>query len=346
MPSLPDGTVLPHYFSVESASDHEGPTNSFADTTLHLGEVVAVFPAGAKGNRFPDETEYIVMVEHREGSGAVVNTPYRCILATSFGGMGDSLRYSLRSATSEQKNGAIVDGSYVLIGCINGDPNAAVILAGIRHPKAPQDTTENERYLDFNFNGVNLSINDEGELLVRANGATLANGKPDENTRDENQKGTFVKFSKDGSFEVSDGQNSISTNPESKSLQIKTTGNCTTKTDEGWDVNATENSVLACSKDLFVRGARNLRLDGSTITLGSESANENLVLGQKLVEALGAFTDIWINNAATLSIGNLGAPTILFPSIVAQLQAWKMRYIQNLGPMPAQILARKKFTER
>jgi hypothetical protein len=54
------------------------------------------------------------------------------------------------------------------------------------------------------FNGIDFSINKDGELLLTYNGATDLDGNPAEGT-DTDAAGTFIKIDKKGNLTVSDG---------------------------------------------------------------------------------------------------------------------------------------------
>lgn len=86
------------------------------------------------------------------------------------------------------------------------------------------------------------------------------------------------------------------------------------------------------------------QIAANTIYVGSRDAAENLVLGQKLVEALGALIDVFQSNAGNMSISVLGSPNPIWPTFLADLIKWKVQYLQSSSPAP--ILAESKFTER
>lgn len=71
------------------------------------------------------------------------------------------------------------NGSYVLVGLINGNRKNAVILGGLPHPRSQSEMTKEkgkQRYKEYN--GLRYSINKAGELEVTFKGAKNPDGTP------------------------------------------------------------------------------------------------------------------------------------------------------------------------
>lgn len=198
MPRMPDGTVLPGFMGVSNrGSRSRGALLTMSDVPLRVGEVVAVHKASDALNVSGKENEYIVSASYRDGSGALVQAQYRCVLSDGFGTKGDHLRRSLRTRDAEKNQKNIGNGAVVLIACINGDKAQAVIMGCLRNPNRTDQDPEG-RFLDFEFNGVHIGIDDAGTLTLQVLGPTDADGKPE----DDGAKATTVTIDKTGSVTV------------------------------------------------------------------------------------------------------------------------------------------------
>jgi len=81
---------------------------------------------------------------------------------------------------------------------------------------------------------------------------------------------------------------------------------------------------------------------GAPVKIGSEGANQPLVLGNIIKSALSDLADIFTNNPP-IGFGNLGAPVPLNPVIVAALEAWVAFYVTNIV---TNVVSRNNFTEK
>jgi len=177
---LPDGSVIPSFLGVIDTSRPE-PTGMWTNTMLRHGEVTDII--------FPDDTrslshkfiEYKVRVQHRDATGYATIEYGNCYVANLFGGIGDKLRFTLRKDSRFHDLGT---GSKVLILCISGETQNAVIIGGIRDS---QETVKDQRTdghnLFFEFNGLQSSINDAGEFTVTRLGKTQSDGTLDSSVK-------------------------------------------------------------------------------------------------------------------------------------------------------------------
>src|ERR1043165_2825849 len=163
---LPDGTPIPSHLSV-AWRDMTNDMGLFDNALLRVGTVVKkILPSDPTSiNKY--FTEYDVDVQEYDSEQSTTNQrSYRCIVATLFGGITDRLTYTLREP-SVDSNGKPVAGSRVLIHCINGETYNAVIVGGIRAGEDKDDLENGHLHqLHSLFNGVDLLINDDGELIV------------------------------------------------------------------------------------------------------------------------------------------------------------------------------------
>jgi len=173
---LPDGSIIPSFLGVIDTSRPES-TGMWTNTMLRHGEVTDII--------YPDDTrslshkfiEYKVRVQHRDGTGYATIEYGNCYVANLFGGIGDKLRFTLRKDSRFHDLGT---GSKVLILCISGETQNAVIIGGIRDSQETvKDQKADGHNLFFEFNGLQSSINDAGEFTVTRLGKTQSDGTPD-----------------------------------------------------------------------------------------------------------------------------------------------------------------------
>jgi len=219
---LSDGTCIPSYLSVSSRGSSAGSTSMLNDYVLRFGEIKKVV--------FPDDpqsygkrtVEYEVEVQYREGNGSPVTSIYRgCTTSTLFGGAADRFHATLRPDTSGS-NSAIGTGSKVLLLCLSGDQQKAIILGGVEDPSvARQEKKDTGHNLHFEFNGVRFTIDAEGQAVMTFRGATKANGKLSDKA-DPAAEGSFIKFSKNGSILIGSPKEdqSIEIDHENKSIYV------------------------------------------------------------------------------------------------------------------------------
>jgi len=104
-------------------------------------------------------------------------------------------------------------GDTVLVAFLNGQAREAVILGGLIHParKSTLDITKGPQY-QSEFNGIETRINENGEYTMTFKAVPTNAKKLDETpqaaipapTYDEKIGGSFFKFDKTGSIEISD----------------------------------------------------------------------------------------------------------------------------------------------
>jgi len=301
--------MLPTHFQISPIGlEAMSPANAFGQNSIYLGDVVGEILPSSAGSRYKIATEYDVSVQVQKDS-EISSRTVRCFVPDQFGGIADTSSHSFRVATFGRRSKQVQVGAKVLVAFINGDSNLGIILGGFRERGAKSSLTG--RFLKWVFNGISVNINDDGELRIRANGATKNDGTPDAN-RDDTNQGPYVQFTKDGNLYLTDNNGqSITVNSREKAIRIL----------------ATEQS----------------QLNAKRVILGSQTATENLVLGQSMVKALNELIDLFIKNP---QVGTNGAgPVTLNPAILAGLLKWKAAWVTN-APGPAKILSAKSYTER
>lgn len=217
---LNDGTIVPSFLGVKDTATYPDSTEAFGNNVLRIGEVLEIIYPNEKRSVSKKFNEYVVNVQHMT-AGVSTSTIYpHCFLASTFGGVADRLHYTLRT---QKKAGAPSDtglglGSKVLVLCINGETNNAVIIGGIR--EGDKHDKDDGHHLYFEFNGVQVAIQDNGNFVLQMNGPTEADGTP---KKDGSKQSTF-SFTDDGkcAIEVETGVH-IGSADSSEALVMGTT---------------------------------------------------------------------------------------------------------------------------
>jgi hypothetical protein len=200
--------ILPTHFK-GSASGFSS-NGSMTNTMLRVGEVQAIYYPEDEENVSRKFVEYDVWVQHR-ANGTAVTKEYRHVIAIDhFGSVADYSfsTYRVKKTAANEGDGKSLEpglGAKVILLCINGETNNAVILGAIRDVGSTKDKKEDGHHHHTVFNGIDLQINKDGELTLTYGGATGLDGKPAPST-DQEAAGTVVKISKDGNLLISDGK--------------------------------------------------------------------------------------------------------------------------------------------
>ena len=243
----------------------------FANTKLRKGEVMAVIPQSSKRSVSKFLYEYDVLVPQYE-SGTVGTRLYRnCILMNPVAGGGDHSAWKLRASTKPLTEAGKTDGSRVLILCVEGSNNQAVILGGLRDERSGGDDEELGHHYEFEFNGVNFQVNDDGSWICQQNGKTDNLG---EAHKDRNKgAGTSVEVKADGTYIVS-------TKDKKQSITVDNSNNTIT-----------------------IDGDSKIIVNGSKIELGT-GASDPAVLGRELVSIMKEI----LNACATMTMFSIAGP--------------------------------------
>lgn len=227
--------------------------------------------------------------------------------------------YSIRSYTpSEDLDGIPAydtkPGDSVVVAYLGGDSREGIILGALMHPSRKPSQTEKDtqpKYIS-EFNGIETSISDTGELTVTFKGLPTnideldkkpTGKKVKEPEYDKEVGTTYYKFDKEGSFEVSDNASSdpqsIKVNkPEGKItiksgnvvIELEKSGEKTTCTCKEMTINAS-NKMLTKTKDWRTEASKTAVIKSPKIAIGT-SGTELLDQITKLIDALGKLTII------------------------------------------------------
>ena len=122
--------VLPHYLEMRPPSGD----GAFGNMVMRVGEVQELIPPDDPRNLSKKFIEYRVLVQHLDGETLTgTSREYaHCVLINPFGGLADRAFWLLR-ADSKRDDTGLGKGSKVLMMCVNGEHNSAVILGGVRY---------------------------------------------------------------------------------------------------------------------------------------------------------------------------------------------------------------------
>lgn len=202
---LDNGAVLPHgLLGSNSDAAVAGFNKTYKNTALRMGIVVKSYPTGDAKNLSKLTTEYDVLVfEQNEDRGSSIMTYKNCLSAEGLGSIADFFEKTLRVRSGGNQDGKLLDtknqdGSVVLIHCLDGMSEKAIIVGSITHPDRKTTIVGLSPHLEGEFNGVNIKVATDGSTTLTFKGATNSKGKP----TDPSQGNTTIKIEKDGSFQA------------------------------------------------------------------------------------------------------------------------------------------------
>ncbi len=255
--------VIPSIFSQQVVGQlpfYDG--DLFSNIKLRQGQVVRKIDPTSPDSVSKKFFEYDVVVSQYE-SGTLGHRKYHnCLLINPLAGAGDKLKFTLRESQvpigGDEKGSvdpypATTNGSRVLILCVEGSNNQAIVLGGLRDERNGGDDPQKGHHLEFEFNGVNFQINDDGSWTFSNTGKTDNLGKPH---KDRNEgAGTLVKVEANGNF--------IIATPESNQTVV----------------------IDNANKTISIKGDKDVTIEAKTIHCGA-GASQPGVLGLELVSIL------------------------------------------------------------
>lgn len=290
---LPDGTIVPSYLNARRTLRPQ-PSGQFGNIMLRLGEVKEiVYPDDAR-NVSKKVVEYRVAVQQRD-RGVGVTTDYtHCVVSNLFGGLGDKLRYTVRSSTEKDidPQTGLGDGAIVLLLCINGETNNAVIIGGFQSQDDAVESEEDGHHLHFNFNGIDVAINKDGEFSFEFDGATKNDGNLTDEA-DANASGTKITITKDGTLTIADGgiQTMVIDRPN-KTISLTA--------DSEYDVTCQNGHVVIKSTGVLVGDATDAWVKGTTYRKAETIMNRKLSAQMAILNATLATAASALQTAASL----------------------------------------------
>lgn len=200
-----EGLVYPHYMT--GSPKGEIDTGDIYDNTrLMVGEVTGIVYPSSEESHSKQFIEYTVeVVQTDDGNNPNTRVFRGCSLVNYFGGKADRCEYTLRKDT-DSKYGSKVgigNGSKVLLACVNGQANNAVIIGGVTQlGLADKKDKDSGHHYDWEFNGHRVKVDKDGQVEISYNGPTTALGKPLDPNADEKKVGSKITFDKTGSINI------------------------------------------------------------------------------------------------------------------------------------------------
>ncbi len=207
MSLLPDGAVAPSFLDFRDSKDAGTLQDVYTkDVSVRIGVVVNVYAPDDARNQNQKSTEYDVETTASDGQALSAPTTYKnCVLSSQFGTPGDYTKWALRAEKRDRKTNKVDEpGSVVVLICPNGLSRAPVIIAAVPNADSPSDDPKEDGYFyKFVFNGTAVTINKDGEAVIKRNGPTNAKGE----AADDNDaaKATTITLVKDGSIKITMG---------------------------------------------------------------------------------------------------------------------------------------------
>lgn len=262
---LPNGTVLPFgLMGVSQDAGMAGFNQTYKNTALRLGIVVRSYDVSVPQNQSKLTTEYDVQVfEQKEDKGSSVVTYRNCISAEGMGSIADFFERTLRVKESNSKNSKNINtknqnGAVVLILCLDGVTEKAIIIGAVTHPDRKSTLAGHTAHLEGEFNGVNVKVEDSGAATFTFKGATDNNGKQ----KDASQGNTVIAVEQDGSFQI---------NHKTITFRLDKGGVVSLKSTGDVNVDCATANVKA-SGDATITAAGTATVEAPTVKLGAGAA--------------------------------------------------------------------------
>ena len=260
---LESGAVLPFgLLGSDTEAMMKGFNRSFNDTKLRAGIIMKAYDINDDKNRTGLCTEYDVLVIEQDENKGTTSLIYRnCLSKQGLGGIGDYLEAALRPKKHQTTKGQATafsgqDGSIVLIECLDGIGDKAIILGCLQHPDRDTTIVTTDPKLEGEYNGCHVLVDNDGSFTFTFKGATDNYG----NILDSTQGPTVVKIEHDGSFQI---------NHSTITFRLDRNGTATLTATGDVDVNCA-NVNIAASKNITATCV-NMEVDTSgTATINSQ----------------------------------------------------------------------------
>jgi hypothetical protein len=289
---MEDNTIIPHYFSVENRGKVTMDSN-LNSLSLRVGEVKEIVYPEDDLSLSKRWIEYTVEVVQRDGMKTHSSTLHHgCVVGQLFGGFADQVHYTLRKDEQKQGNdpdGGVGIGSKVLLLCINGTRSNPVIISGL--PETDTDFGDKHKKDDghnlyFEFNGVQFTINKDGEMKLMFRGATNTDGTLADSANSD-AEGSYVSIDKDGNLKFATPKDdqflTINHKDHKIEMQAQKEWDCTIK----GTVNITaDDNVVIKSSGVKVGDATDSWMLGSTYRQAEGQMNQEISGYLQSVETL------------------------------------------------------------
>jgi hypothetical protein len=317
---IEDGSVIPSFLGLSQGSGMSGTEVSLSDMRLRVGHVVAIHAPDAKSNSNGKYFEYDVEVDVGAGLSKVYP---RAIIADTMGGMADFFEWTPR--ISEGGSGQVNKGTRVLVMCVNGHSGRAVIMGGAKHNgRVAAESNDLGHHLTFEFNGINVNISKDGDMLITHKGATASDGSVKDDN--ETKNGTSILMDKNGDVKIGTGKGS-------KNLI---------------HLDSQKKQILLLSSGVLTGSATDSTMMGTTYRTAQQTMHTTVMplltaLSTLIATAGGSVTaaSVGLATAAVAHLAPIAGPIIGSPAIatagVSLVAAGAA--LTSAGPLVAQIMA-------
>lgn len=316
MPLLDDNTVLPSFMSAGTMGVGQS-MNMFTNYALRSGEVREIIGVDDKKSLSGRFIEYTVEVNQYSDGTSSSMTYFNCLLANTFGGAADQFRYTLRKSDSQKTpEDGIGVGSKVLLLCIDGARNNALIIGGVRDLGTDKDGSKYEgkdndadgHHLHFEFNGIQAKINKEGELTVMYRGATKADGTLDDNANADASESKVI-MNKDGGIKIhtKDEKQYVFLNHKDKKIEVLADTEWNVKVNEKLVFNTGKNIEVHTDAEMKLDAANNVKITSSGVLVGA--ATDNWLLASTYRQSESSMHQDFLSSFAQLAtlLGTMGS---------------------------------------
>jgi len=273
---LPSGSVLPSGLLQNGNSSISAYDRAYKNYELKMGVIIADYEIDDPKNLSKMSVEYDVAVaEQNADLGQTIMTYHNCTVKDLFGGIADykEFRYRVQEKTSldstDQKDIDTQEGSLVLLMCVSGADDSAVIIGGLNHAQRESKLTREAGHAYYSeFNGLETSIDKEGAFKILFKGATDVTGKP----KNATVGGTSIEIDKDGSVIITDGdKETITVDKKNKAVEIVADKKIKIASNEEMEVSASKKISIA-TKDLLINAQGGITVSGARCDIKIEGA--------------------------------------------------------------------------
>lgn len=199
---LNNGTILPSSLLGSQSLDMVSAFNkSYENVQLKAGIITDCYDIDSKQNMRKTSPEYDVLVMEQDKHRGTTTTTYKNVISLdSFGGLADFFDFKRRPQVKKDKtNFHKNDGQLVLLLCLDGSSEKAIIIGGVKHAqRLSKLTAEAGLHLEGEYNGLNWQIDKDGALKILFKSPTDNEGK----VKNEKLSGTNLNIKKDGSLQL------------------------------------------------------------------------------------------------------------------------------------------------
>lgn len=291
---LGNGSVLPSgLMALDNQSLKGGFDKTYKNFALRAGIVVRNHNIEDDSNISKLVPEYDVVVIEQDGNRAVTPITYKnCIAASSFGSIADFFETRLRTQdkvknkNTKGRDFAGQDGALVLLLCLDGSSEKGIIIGGLPHPNRKSKLKGKEKVLAGEFNGLSISVSDDGSANLTFKGSTDNEGNP----LDKEQGNTSFDIEKDGTIQfkhkgatqrIEKGGNFLLKNEGTTTVETKKA--TTVKTDDALSIEAKKDASIKMDK-LILEAQGSASMKAQSFDISGES---KLDLKSKMVSIKG-----------------------------------------------------------